>query len=785
MFNHYLKTAFRQILKNKVQYILSILGIAVGLLCFSMFNYFIQKNLYKYEEWPNHKRMAYCYKEEIYKGRIFNVNPTDKELQLLLENPIAGIEKIAFKKRLNANINFLRDDKEIESSTHDIAVINNNFFDIYSYQTVEDVACKLNPNEIFLSQSFARKLFSLENPIGKNISIKSFDSSVFKTYIVSGVLDDQFKSLNDIYCLYEDDIGKISELSEIRLLLSPNVSLKEINLRLKKQFPIIDDDGKEKPILVKMIKEIYNNPETWSITGIVLFIASLILISAMTNFLKFSIQSFLNRTRELSLRKSLGSNNVRLFFLLLTEVIIVLSISMLVTFIMTKIFLGIIYDYLTPFFEPGNSFSLKTFMVDRWILFFQQVKSIFYLFIISTFICFFVLLRFKWTNIITGIKSAGRGKHGIRNFFLGFQLMICLFFVGISVPVIDFYRSQTDVNITLSKKECARILIPRIQQDQLVTTEERLTIISEIKKLSYLEDILYFQEDGAYMTLQDDQNIYIRYYLVSDNYAQFMNLPINGKMPQNENELVISQSLKQALENASEDVSNLKIGNSFFQVTGTYEVLPFRKFKEERMSYQGKIVTYNAIRYLPFDQEVSPSSEFYVKAVAGYEKKMEESIIKIIQDRIPDYDPMQMINFGELSHLPEAYLGVEILKDFILLFSIISLLIASLGIYSAIILDTRGRQKEVAIRKINGAGKKEIALLFGKLYIKALIISAIIILPICYYLVYLTRTDIPLPFTPIHWIINVLIVSSIVFITVFWQIRKVAHTNPAEIIKSE
>ena len=781
MLTHYLKTAFRQILKNKIQYILSILGIAIGLWCFSMFNYFMQKDIYGYKEWQNHERMGYCIIEEKNdKDSIRELRATDKELQLLLGNPVAGIEKIAFKKSLNAVINF----SEFDFSTHNIAVVNNNFFDIYFFQTVEGTACKLYPNEIFISQSFAKNLFRHENPIGQSISMSSFDSSVLKTYIVSGVLDDQFKSLDDIYCLYEDDIGKISRLSKITLLLSLDVSKKEINSRLKKQFPPINDNGIEKTISVKMIKEDYGL-DNWLFA---IIIAPLILISAMINFLKFSIQSFLNRTRELSLRKSLGSNNVRLFFLLITEIIIVLSISMLVTFIMSKIFLGNIYIYLSPFLHPDQVKMLK---VNELILFTQQVKSIFYLFIISTFICFFVLLRVKLTNIIIGIKSAGRGKHSVQNFFLGFQLMICLFFVGISVIVIDFYRSQIDVNITLSKKECARILIPRIKQGQIATFEELRVIISEIKKLSYLEDVLYFTENNGRIILSNDQTINLKYFCVSNNYAQFMNLPINGKMPQNETECLISQALIQALENASEDVSNIKMRNSFFQVTGIFETLPFCRAKEEIMLRQGKEELFYAITYLPFEEEVSMNSNFYVKAVAGYEKKLKESIIKIIQNYIPGYDPIQIINFGELSHLPKDYTRIEILKDFVFLFSIISLLIASLGIYSAITLDTRGRQKEVAIRKINGAGKKEIALLFGKLYIKVLIISTIITLPVCYYLFYQLTTinrytrEIPFSFKPIHWIINALIVSGIVFITVLWQIQKVTRTNPVEVIKSE
>lgn len=44
------------------------------------------------------------------------------------------------------------------------------------------------------------------------------------------------------------------------------------------------------------------------------------------------------------------------------------------------------------------------------------------------------------------------------------------------------------------------------------------------------------------------------------------------------------------------------------------------------------------------------------------------------------------------------------LKDTILFFAIVSIIITLLGVYSSITLDTERRQKEVAIRKVNGAG---------------------------------------------------------------------------------
>ena len=61
MFKHYLKMAIRQILKNKIQYLLSIIGIAVGLLCFSITSYYIRRFNNQFIAWANSDRMANIY----------------------------------------------------------------------------------------------------------------------------------------------------------------------------------------------------------------------------------------------------------------------------------------------------------------------------------------------------------------------------------------------------------------------------------------------------------------------------------------------------------------------------------------------------------------------------------------------------------------------------------------------------------------------------------------------------------------------------------------------------
>ena len=127
------------------------------------------------------------------------------------------------------------------------------------------------------------------------------------------------------------------------------------------------------------------------------------------------------------------------------------------------------------------------------------------------------------------------------------------------------------------------------------------------------------------------------------------------------------------------------------------------------------------------------------------------------------------------------------LKDIILFFSIVCLIITLLGVYSAITLDTERRQKEVAIRKVNGAGLKEIILLFARLYIWVLGISATIALPIVYLIIQQWKQMYLVFFNDgiLYWGGILLGVTSITALTVIFRILKVARINPASIIKNE
>ena len=139
--------AIRQILKNKVQYLLSIVGIAIGLLCFSMTSYYIRRFNSQFTVWSNNDRMANLYvKSE--KSKYNEPYIPGKELQALMSNPVAGMEKIAYSYSYDkANITISNAGQEEIPFQCSFQNITEDFPVIFGIQTLEGEMPVWTPGE--------------------------------------------------------------------------------------------------------------------------------------------------------------------------------------------------------------------------------------------------------------------------------------------------------------------------------------------------------------------------------------------------------------------------------------------------------------------------------------------------------------------------------------------------------------------------------------------------------------------------------------------------------------
>ena len=129
----------------------------------------------------------------------------------------------------------------------------------------------------------------------------------------------------------------------------------------------------------------------------------------------------------------------------------------------------------------------------------------------------------------------------------------------------------------------------------------------------------------------------------------------------------------------------------------------------------------------------------------------------------------------------------RLLCRLLMLVTIVCVLIALSGILSMVSLSCERRRREIAIRKVHGARTSAIIRLFLRYYIRLLLASGILAFPVGYYLMhlwvrqYVKQAPIPL------WIYPsiLLAMAVLIFLTVYWQIRRAARQNPSDVIKSD
>lgn len=175
----------------------------------------------------------------------------------------------------------------------------------------------------------------------------------------------------------------------------------------------------------------------------------------------------------------------------------------------------------------------------------------------------------------------------------------------------------------------------------------------------------------------------------------------------------------------------------------------------------------------------------YVKCYEGQTEAVGASVERILRRMLPESVDVSLSTMMDDIRQEHAYEFK--LRGIVLFMAAVCLLIVLLGIYSAITLDTERRRKEVAIRKINGAGVRQIVWLFARFYMLLVVLTAAVALPLAAYLLnlysrmYISFVELGVLFYGGLILFVALLVTAVVYV----RIRNIARVNPAEVIKSE
>lgn len=794
----YFKIALRNILKYKMQNFISILGLAVGLLCFTICMYcsrFVENINHCF---PNYERIVELSMYNEQRNDFFS--GTQVALSEVIRTWSMGeteaITSVTYSSKRSYSVE-LSQDKALpyELETIEVDTFYNKVF------TPEILAgewklASHTPNSIILSRSIAIKIFGkVENAIGKQLTlIRRLHTSPESTpksggiiYTVQAVMEDiplnnsfnflchiDMLTLNDSEGLFQSPKRSDMTGTSTFVLLTPRASIANLEEQFNKRnytYTMYNQPYKIVANEIGTMKQMKGAIFLGWATGIV---GALILLVGLINFFHFLIGSFLNRIKEYSIMKVTGSNWKQLFCLLFVQsMLIVTTASILVLWGIELI--GNRMDF---------TVSNVTMNFSSALLLQHTLQYIILLILLCAIVCLFVAVHIRRISVQTGIYGGNkrRGKLWGRNIMLGIQFFICWIFVALTVGLfLQSEKTSETLFHTLSSEEKEAILSIPLDYSFL-KNEEKLAMVDRFRQHSGVKDILL--SDVAYtkgssgnllMTEKGNDNSWINIDImcVPLNFFSFMNIPIEqGRTIQTTKDIVMDEVWQNKQKKNA-------IGMNFYDQTNDYTVCGICAPFQTDVHYHS-----DGFAFMLYDPSVY-AGHCYVKCYPEQQKEVVKWIEKIRREVLPESIPYQVRTF--LDDIHEIQALEYILKDIILFFAIVSIIITLLGVYSSITLDTEHRKKEVAIRKVNGAGIKEIIWLFARLYITLLVVTAAITFPIIYTILQLWKQMYIVFFNCGFWFWTgiFITVSIITAFTIWFRILKIARINLAETIKNE
>ena len=752
-------------LKYKAHQLISALCLAVGIVCFAYVWLFVATVEEGYDL-PDYERRASLYVHKV-DGRSAAYSPNEI-LRLQEELKLLGVEGIsASTYARDGEVEAIDDEGRTTPYLVKYGLVNTYFF-TYGNNPVQGLTGELAPDDVVLSAAFARKTFGGENPVGRWIRLVGANNES-EMYRVAGVAENDALDFERADCFFSmmrqpDERNFL----QVHVLIPRQMSEETFAQHLEK----MGWQRKDGNVSLSLRMENADETQRHLAETLVLAIASLVLVSGLINFLKFIFQVFFIRQRELVLRKCMGSGLRGLYMLLASEVFLMLTLSFFLSLVVSEIILTLIDGRL-----PAEYLTLP--MGDAYLV---QAGVYAGTLAVGLLAACFPVMRLR-RGTLHGFLQSARHKHRLRNWMIGLQLFISMFFVG-GILLINMLWNETVFSgyMPLTPAEQDRVVVLSLNTHTML--KNRGPILDEVRRLPEVEEVLSFDLPGrlsrtTFMDYMGKDSTRMEVFMQSGHpgYFDFFHIPMEGKVvdPGAGNMVYVSRRLKQLLDEEGND-GTVRLSGVDYQIAGVYEAL----FDETEKPVDDYYFVGSV--FLP-----SPGVSNYFIRVNEHTggKVFAERLTTLCRKHIPETLPLDI---HLLTDDDETKDNIGLMRSGLLILVVISLLLVVLSIYSSISLDTMERQKEVAIRKINGAKPADIFLLFARMYLVifavtyVLAVSLLMIIGIQAF-EYDTRIEFVRSW---EWPVQLFVLTAALLAVVTgWKIRQVMRLNPAEVVKTE
>lgn len=794
MLKSYFKIAWRNLIKRKVFTTINILGLAIGFGSSILIYLFLNHNL-SFDKFHANADRIYRINTEQHRDAIEydpSVPPGFAKVFREDYDYAEKVAKIVFQDGLLIDID---SNGDLNKLKQDVVYVEEDFFDIFHFplRFGGDQVSLSAPNTAVLTEELAKIMYGEIDVVGKTFVLDND-----KTITITGVLQDlpktsyfdrqlfvSFQNLEDVFSFAAgENWGGITSNLECYTLLRPNQDIAAIEAALTELPKKYRPNSKSKHVYkLQPLADVHFNPDYGGLDPILLWIFAIVglflIVIASINFINISTAQAFYRSKEIGIRKVLGSFKQHLFWQFLSETFIISLFALVLGFLLAFLFL--------PSFN-------QLFEIELTFNALREVRFVAFILGILLIVAFLsgsypgILM----SRIVPVLALKGKLKHSdtggatTRKILVIAQFVISIVLITTTIIISRQIDFAVNSDLGFDKESIVMLGIPSdIEEESLYGLKDRFLQIAGVEGVTNCLSSPGAAENNwgtgiRYSTRPENEEFNIQAKLGDEDYIKTFGLELvagrNFIKKDTLDEVVVNERLgvKLGLSSPEEMLGKqIAVNGATMKATIVGVVKDFhnRGFTENidpafiapRTNNYGEIAL--KINGKNTKQILSQVEERWLQTFDGYIFEY-----RFLDDRV-----------AQQYEREQRYLSLS------KVFSGLAILIGCLGLYGLILFFVGQRTKEIGIRKVLGSNVGSILTLFSVDFIKLIAVAGLIATPLTWYFMnqwlqsYTYRTE-------IQWwyfVIAIGFVMLIALITISYQTLKVATASPVKSLHTE
>ncbi|CAN5483266.1 ABC transporter permease [soil metagenome] len=804
MLVNYFKTLFRNMQKNKLHTAINIIGMAVAFTCSILLLIFAYQQFTFNKFHKNTNQLYQVYNSYSTKQGVESGAEMGYPMAPALKAEGIGIIKSTRIKFGGRSVKYK--DKELDIQVN---LVDDDFFSMFSFPVVKGITS--NPlasvGNTVLSEHAVEKLFGIEDPIGKTISV-NIDGE-WRSLIVSAVLED-FPDNSSI----KFDILARPEISpdyaegkthydrqhhSVYVQLSPAVTKAQVEKQLRNFVKMNnpadvnfmksrgyqpDENGDMSSLRMVSFADLHfakiGSRQEMSKTFllVIILVSFVIILIACFNFVNLNIGLSFTRTKEMGIRKCLGAGKRQVWLQIFGESLFTVLISMII---------GIIaISFLLQYVNKTSNIKLHSSLFYQPAVLLILLIILFAVSFIASSYPSYIMGKLKTVEILKG--KMGLSRPGMfRNALIVTQFVIaCVFICSTIIIYQQFkhlknaplgYDTSSIISVPMHNQAKGKTIVGKMRT--LLSSQTTITSVSGStinlgvgQDHSTSKSTSSFDYAGKSVTtnwVNADYDILKTLSITPKEGRDF----INGYVADTSNAVIVTESMAKQLSDKNVAGMRFYIDSSQPPLTVVGMIPDFHLYSMHEKAEPLTIsISNDGLSYILIRAKTRNTSETMDIVKAAY-AQVEPGI-----DFKGSY-----VN----ENIERWYETEQMLSKMLSIAASVAIVLSCMGLFGIAFLVIKQRVKEIGVRKVLGASVSSVAVLVTKEFIKPVLLAMVIATPIAWYVMNKWLQDFDYRIN-IQWTIFLAAGSVAVFIaiaTVASQAIKAAVANPVDSLRSE